>query len=83
MASALAALSGLFGLLSLIGGVMLAIQAWKDAWWKGLLCFCCLPYGLYYGFTVLQHEKKNIIMGIYTVGGVGGFIVNLLTQASM
>ena len=83
MGGALLVLGSLFSIVSLVGAVMLTMQAWKDEWWKGALCFCCFPYGLYYGFSVLQHEKKNLIMGLYAGGWAGSLVFQMAGQAMM
>ncbi|MCP4806353.1 MAG: hypothetical protein GY884_13500 [Proteobacteria bacterium] len=57
------------------------MQAWKDEKWKAVACFCCFPYGLYYGFKELQHEKKNLILGLYAGGWAGNMILNMVAGA--
>ncbi|MCP4922164.1 MAG: hypothetical protein GY913_35130 [Proteobacteria bacterium] len=57
------------------------MQAWKDEKWKAVACFCCFPYGLYYGFKELQHEKKNLILGLYAGGWAGSVILNMVAGA--
>ncbi|MBI3921067.1 MAG: hypothetical protein HY318_06585 [Armatimonadetes bacterium] len=67
----------MFGLIALVGGiaavvalVFFLIDAFQDEWWKGLLCFFCLPYLIYYMFVEFEHEYKWQIILTYWIGGV-------------
>jgi hypothetical protein len=62
------ALAGLFGfvggVIGLICGIIILIDAFKNEVWKGVVSLFCWLYLLYYAFAEFQHEKKvQIILG--------------------
>ena len=62
----LSILSMLFGLASLVCGIIILIHAFtKGGVVQGLLCLCVPFYVLYYAFTKFEHEKKNLILAVW------------------
>jgi hypothetical protein len=69
-------------LCGIICWLIVLIDAFNSALWKGLVAiFCCQPYLIYYGIVEFQHEKKwQILLGwwlsttiaaaFFTLGGV-------------
>ena len=62
----LSILSMLFGLASLVCGIIILIHAFtKGGVVQGLLCLCVPFYAIYYAFKKFEHEKKNLIIGVW------------------
>jgi hypothetical protein len=59
----LAILSLIFSVVSLVLMVVILIDAFKDAIWKGLVGLFCGLYLLYYGLVEFEHENKLFIVG--------------------
>ena len=57
------------GLVSLICWIIILVDAFKDAVWKGLLFFLCGLYGLYYALFEFEHENKWAIVLVGLFGG--------------
>ena len=63
------ALMLLLGLVSTICSILILIAAFQDEVWKGLLCFFCGFYWLYYALLEFQHPKKGLILlGVFAPG---------------
>ena len=65
-------LFSIFGLVSFVTWFFVLIAAFKDEVWKGLLCFICGFYALYYSVTendliVVKDIPVGIIFAISTV----------------
>ena len=65
----------LFMVLALIAGigglvcwVIIMIDAFNDAIWKGLLFLICGLYGLYYMLFEFEHDEKWLLV----LGAIGG-----------
>ena len=54
-----------FSLVFLVCWVIILIDAFKNEWWKGLLCFFCFLYMLYYAFAEFQNDKKALIIALW------------------
>jgi len=65
-----------FGLVSFVCSLIVLIEAFKDEVWKGLLCFFCGFYLLYYMLSEFQHEKKGLIL----LGSIGGGVIGAIIQ---
>lgn len=62
----------IFNLIALGCALIILIDAFKDAIWKGLVSiFCCGLYLLYYAFAEFDHPKKWQIIG----GWLGGIVL--------
>jgi len=61
-------LAVLFGIAGLIGSVIILIDAFKDAIWKGIVCLLCGLYFLYYALVEFEHENKWLIV-LLSIGG--------------
>lgn len=76
---------GILGMLISIVGlvcfIIILIDAFKNAVWKGILGIFCFLYLIYYAFAEFQHEKKGLIIagwllpwiigyGLMTAGGL-------------
>lgn len=55
-------LGSILVLASLVCMIIILIDAFKNAVWKGILGFFCGLYLLYYAFVEFQHEKKGLII---------------------
>lgn len=62
----------LLGVLALLGGlacsIVILVDAFRDAIWKGVLSLLCGLYGLYYALFEFEHEWKWPIV----LGAMGG-----------
>ena len=58
--------------------IIVCIDGFKKAVWKGLLCLCCFPYTLYYGFTEFEHPKKDALMWTYVALLIASFVFRAL-----
>ena len=59
-------LASVCGLASLVCAVIILIHAFsKGGVLQGFLCLCIPFYILYYGFAKFEHEKKNLILGVW------------------
>jgi uncharacterized membrane protein YjjB (DUF3815 family) len=54
----------------LVCGIIILIDAFKNAVWKGLVSILCGLYFLYYAIAEFQHEKKWTIVGGALAGGI-------------
>ena len=60
------ALSALCGLVSLVCAVIILIHAFsKGGILQGFLSLCIPFYIFYYAFAKFEHEKKNLILGLW------------------
>ena len=66
-----------FGLVSFVCSLIVLIEAFKDEVWKGLLCFFCGFYLLYYMLAELKHEKRGLLL----FGSLGCGLIALILQA--
>jgi hypothetical protein len=65
----------LFGLVSLVCGIIILIHAFtKGGVVQGILCLCVPFYVLYYGFAKFEHEKKNLILA----GWLGAIVIQVI-----
>jgi translocator protein len=62
----------LFALVGIGCAVVILIDAFKDAVWKGLVALLCGCYMLYYAFFEFDHEHKWLIL----LGWVGGAVAS-------
>ena len=67
----LTVLSLVFGLAGLVCSIIILIDAFEDALWKGLLCLFCGLYGLYFALAEFDHKNKWLIVaGALIFGGL-------------
>jgi hypothetical protein len=65
----------LFTIVAFVCGLIILIDAFKSALWKGLVGLFCALYLLYYGFAEFKHEKKGLILAGWLIGALlGGFL---------
>ncbi len=71
----------LFILIGFVASIVILIDAFKNAVWKGILGFFCGLYLLYYAFTEFTHEKKMLIIGAM----IGGYVIGyaLMTMGAV
>ena len=70
----------IFLLLAVVAGlggfacsIIILIEAFKDAVWKGLVCILCGIYFLYYAIAEFDHDKKwSIVAGSLLGGALAG-----------
>lgn len=73
-------LSLVFSILGAVCSIIILIDAFKSAIWKGLVSILCGFYFIYYALAEFKHEKKWLIVaGSLLGGGIGG----ALYQASV
>jgi len=66
-------------LASVVCWIMIIIHAFKTGGaLHGILCLCIGPYAIYWGFAKFEHPKKNLILGGFLGGIVGGFVLQVL-----
>ena len=61
-------LAAAFGIASLVGWVILLIDAFQDAIWKGIASLLCGFYMLYYALFEYESDNKILIL-LLTFGG--------------
>lgn len=81
MAMLFMALGGIFGLVSLVGGIMLLIEAFKMSTAEGFLTLCVPCYAFYFAFAKLQSSNKNLILGLWLGGAAGNIVCQALGGA--
>ena len=59
------------GILGLVCWVIILVDAFQDAIWKGLVGLLCGLYLLYYGIFEFEHDNKILIL----LGAFGGSAV--------
>jgi len=67
----------LLSLLGLVCAIIILIDAFKDAIWKGLVGLLCGLYLLYYAFVEFDHEHKWLIILGWLLGIGGGIFARL------
>ncbi len=50
--------------------IIILIHAFKASVGQGFLCLCVPFYILYYAFARFEHEKKNLILGVWLGSGI-------------
>ena len=78
--SATVGISVVLFLVSFVCSIIILIDAFKNEWWKGLLCLLCGIYMLYYAFTEFQNERKPLILALWLgalVLGYGSFFMGM------
>ena len=65
----------LLGIGSLVCWVIIFIDMFRDAVWKGIVGLLCGLYALYYAIFEFDHSEKLIIVLVAIFGGgLGGFL---------
>ncbi len=73
----------LLGVACLLGGlfctVIILIDAFQDAIWKGIVALlCCFLYYLYYALFEFEHQNKwAIVLGSLCLNSAGWFLLRL------
>jgi hypothetical protein len=72
--------SVIFSVLGLVAWIIIVIDAWKDAWWKGLLCIIgCGIYFLYYAVFEFEHDRKwEIVIMALAGSAIGTALANMV-----
>lgn len=84
MGFVLLGIGALFGLAGFVGAVLIIIDAFKkEGAGKGMLCFCCFPYTIYYAFTKFDHPKKSMIIALWLGGSIVGGVFQGIGQTMM
>ena len=73
-------LAVLFGLASLWCSILILIDMFQDAIWKGIVGLLCGLYLLYYALFEFDHENKWIVV-LVSLGG-SAVVSGLLSVAS-
>ncbi|MGE0001793.1 MAG: hypothetical protein AB7F50_01800 [Fimbriimonadaceae bacterium] len=72
----------LLNIVALVGAIIVIIDAFKSAVWKGIVALICGLYWLYYAFAEFQHPKKwPIVIGTIILA-VAGYGINMASVAS-
>ena len=61
--------------------IIILIHAFKASVGQGFLCLCIPFYILYYAFARFEHEKKNLILGVWIGAWVLSIILGVMTGA--
>ena len=70
----------LFGIAGFVASIIILIDAFKDAVWKGLVAVLCGLYFLYYALAEFEHDRKLEIVILALAGN--GICFGLLRFAS-
>jgi hypothetical protein len=63
-------IASLFGFAAMVCGIIILVDAFQSAWWRGLLCFLtCGLYMIYYAFAHYRTEHKWVVVGLWLFGG--------------
>jgi hypothetical protein len=65
-------LGALLCVASLVGWIIILIDAFKNEVWKGLVGFFCGLYLLYYAIAEYQAENKWLIVALWLGGSIVG-----------
>lgn len=60
-------------LIGLVCAIIILIDAFKSAVWKGIVGFLCGFYLLYYAFVEFKHEKKSLIIAGWLLPMILGY----------
>ena len=66
-----------FGIGSLVCTIIILIDMFRDAIWKGIVGLLCGLYFLYYALFEFDHENKWLIVLIALFGGGLSFVLRL------
>ena len=77
----LAILAFPFYLISLVCSIIVLIDAFKNAVWKGIVGLLCGLYLLYYAFVEFQHPKKTLIICGMLLGSILGAVCGAMGAA--
>lgn len=70
-------LAWLFVVAAFVCGLIILIDAFKSAVWKGIVGLLCGLYLLFYGVTEFKHEKRGLILAGYIIGALGAGTLNV------
>lgn len=66
-----------FGIAGLVASIIILIDAFQDAIWKGLVSLFCGLYLLYYAFFEFEHDNKWLLVLLALCGnGIAAGIVS-------
>jgi hypothetical protein len=65
------------GLASLVCWIIILIDAFQEAVWKGIVALLCGLYMLYYALFEFEHDNKWLIVILALLGGGLGAILRL------
>ena len=65
-----------FVAVALVCGLIVLIDAFKSAVWKGIVGLLCGLYLLYYGVTEFKHENRGLILAGLIIGALGAGFLN-------
>lgn len=68
-------------LAALACSIIILIHAFKASVGQGFLCLCIPFYILYYAFARFEHEKKNLILGVWLGAWVLSIVIGFATGA--
>lgn len=68
-------------LAGLVCSIIILIDAFKDAIWKGIVCLLCGLYFLYYALIEFDHPRKWLIVLGALCGGAAGAVLRLSAGA--
>ena len=74
-------LSGIGGLASLVGGIIIMVAAFKESTGQGFMCLCIPLYVFYFAFAKYESEKKNTVLAVWLGGVVVQIIGTLISMA--
>ena len=76
-------LATVLSLGSFVCGIIILIDAFKNAVWKGIVCLVtCGLYMLYYAFAEFNHDKKWAIVGGWIGCGVLSGVLRALSMGA-
>lgn len=71
-------LGGICYLVSFVCAIIVLIDAFKSAIWKGIVGLLCGLYLLYFGIVEFQNEKKGMILGGWIGLGIVGWVLMMI-----
>lgn len=61
-------------IVSVVGSIIILIDAFKNEIWKGVLSLLCGIYFLIYMFTEFESEHKWAVIACTFLGSIAGFV---------
>ena len=72
-------LGGLCYLVSLVCTWIVIINAFTNEVWKGLACWLCGLYWIYYALTEFDSDNKTTVLAGAIGGGIVGYLLILMS----
>ncbi|MCW5936279.1 MAG: hypothetical protein KIT11_03105 [Fimbriimonadaceae bacterium] len=74
-------LGSLFAIVSLVCSIIILIDAFKSAIWKGIVGILCGLYLLYYGIVEFKHPNKTVILAVWLISAILGGGLSVMSSS--